>query len=78
VTSASAQDDCRRLSLDFIAECAEIAKTHARHVADFALITDGGPALEYSMRCMVEAVKAAVQTYREMPPKPVQAESEAG
>jgi hypothetical protein len=72
----SAANDCRRLSLDFIAECAEIVQVHAGHVMDHALLGDGGPALEYSLRCMVAAVKATLQTYREMPPKTV-AKSEA-
>jgi hypothetical protein len=75
--SASAQNDCRRLSLDFIAEIAEMVETHASHVRDHALMSDGGPALECSMRSMIACVKTLAQTYRELPPKPVLAESEA-
>jgi hypothetical protein len=77
IAGASSQNDIRLLRLEVIAECMALVEMHARHAIDHAVMNDGGPALDYSLRCVVAAVKAAVKTRREMLPKPSQADREA-
>jgi hypothetical protein len=61
----SAADDIAVLRLDFISECLAIAATHLQLAAACASVAEQ-VGLEYSLRCAVPSLKAALQTYREL------------
>jgi hypothetical protein len=61
----SAANDIALLRLDFISECIAIAATHLQVAAASASVAEQ-VGLEYSLRCAVPSLEAALQIYREL------------